>query len=245
MQWYAACLFVGTAPLLMTVSAAPAPSSAPPQLARQAITEFARCVAKRHPREAADYVLRKNTPISATIWAERRLADRVCVPGGSNRDDAKALLKLPAELRAVLAEVLVREEFPTFDASLINAAQPLGYANLVESLWPADACKKCKPDRLKEFEEMRAKASALMAPLVFGECAVRTDPANAHRLLMTEADSAEETSALRALGVAFAQCVSGGIKFTTTRKVVREALALNYYRLAHAPRVQTAAGATR
>jgi hypothetical protein len=188
-------------------------------------------------------VIRTNIPLSLTIRAERKLADRACVPARSTRNDAKALVKLPEELRAALAEALVHEEFPTFHPDQVNAARPLGYANMVESLWPADSCKKCNGERRGEFEAARTKARKLTEPLVFGECAVRTAPANAHRLLLTKAGSPEEKAALHSLRRAFERCVPEGSRFGMSRTAVRDLIALNYYRLARAPRVQPVTGA--
>lgn len=243
-----AFIVAGIVALPVAASAAPNPSPAPPHVSRQTIVEFARCVITRHRREAADYVLRK-TP---RVWqisssAERRLGDRDCIPRTSTREDAQALLKMhkDEQLRPALAEALVREEFATFEANLINTAQPLEYGKLVDSLWAPDACRKCRGQQLKDFEQARARSNVLMAPLVFGECVVRTDPASAHRLLIIEPGSSEETSILNALQPALSNCVADGARLNTNRRAVREVVALNYYRLAHAPRVQTAAGAPK
>jgi hypothetical protein len=224
------------------VCAAPASEFKESHVSRASIAAFAACLAKRHRSEAADYVIRANVPFSTTLRAEKKLADRACVPATSSRGDAKAMLKLPKELRAALAEALVRQEFPVFDASQTGTARPLDYANMPENLWPNASCKKCKPEKLRESEDARAKASKLMAPLVFGECAVRTDPANSHRLLLTEVGSPEEDAALSALQPAFADCVIDGLQFSISRAAVRDIVALNYFRLARAPRVQQTAG---
>jgi hypothetical protein len=227
-------------PAAAYAAAVPAPKSQP---SRAMIADFANCLSKRHHREAADYVIRTKIPFESLIRAEKRLSDRACIPTRSSRAEAKALLKLPEELRAALGEALVREEFPTFSISQISAAQPLDYANMVERLWPADACKKCDPDRRKKFEHARATATELTLPLVFGECVVRTDPQNAHRLLSTKANSSEEKAALSSLQIAFQDCVIEGSQISRNRSAVRDLVALNYYRLARAPRVQQTAGA--
>ena len=142
-------------------------------------------------------------------------------------------------LRPPLAEALVREDFPAFDARLIETAQPLDYGKVVEQLWPAGTCKGCNAARLKEIELARARSTAVMGPLTFAECVTRTDPASAHKMLMSETDTPEESAALRALGSAFEQCVVAGDEFKIVLVDLRTSLALSYYRLAHAPRVRT------
>jgi len=222
-------------------AATPAVSSAGPQV----IAEFAGCLARRHHREVADYVIRANVPTSSIIRAEKRLVDRACIPARASRDEAKALLKLPEELRPALAEVLVREEFPVFEASQISAAQPLDYAKMADRLWPAADCAQCGPSKLREVEAARARAIKLMAPLVFGECAVRTDPANAHRLLLARAGSPEEAAAFESLQPAFGYCVMKDQRLGMSRTGARGLLSLNYYRLARSPRVQPAPGGAK
>lgn len=234
------------AALLPAVASAAQSGSA--QVLPQSIADFAQCVVKRHRDEASDYVLRRTSrPWQVTSSAERRLGDSHCIPPTISREDGRLLLKMheKEQLRPAFAEALVRNEFPTADASVIITAQPLDYGKLVDSLWPPDACKNCRGQQLKDFENARARSAALMAPLIFGECIVRTDPANAHKLLMTLPASAEETSVIGALQPSFSNCVAEGQQLSTTRSVVRDVVALNYYRLARAPRVQPAAEVTK
>jgi hypothetical protein len=221
--------------------AAPSPPDLP-RVNRQVFTQFARCVAQRHHRDAAQHVLR-TTPSSPkeAARAQRKLADPRCLPADASPDDRRRLLRMAedGQLRPVLAEALVREDFPTFDATLINAAAPLGYGRLVDKLWPADACKGCKPAQLREFELARARSSALLAPLLFGECVARTDPANAHKMLVSDAGSLQESAATEALRPALAHCIVVGGQLKIALQDLRESLALNYYRLARAPRMHT------
>jgi hypothetical protein len=219
--------------------AAPAPSS----IGSQDVGLFAGCLAKRHRRAVTDYVIRADIPTSAIIRAEKSLADPACVPAGSSRAEAKTLLNLPEELRPALAEMLVREEFPIFEVSQISAAQPLDYAKTAERLWPA--CAGCEPRKLKQVEAARARAARLMAPLAFGECAVRTDPADSHRLLLAEVGSPEEAAALRSLQPAFEQCVMPDERLGMSRTAARGLISLNYYRLARSQRVRPAPGGAK
>lgn len=231
----------------LLVSVTPATLAAPPpptlgQVPRPILTEFARCVAKLHHREAADYVLRTASSWTpAGVSARRKLADARCIPAGTDRRDERALLSRDDldQLRPPLAEALVRQDLPAFDASHIGTAQPSASGKLVDQLWPAGACKSCKPAQLKKIEQARARSSALMAPLIFAECVARTDPASVHTLLMSEAGSLEESATVPGLRPALEQCVVQGAQFKVVLTELRMALALSYYRLAHAPRLLT------
>lgn len=203
---------------------------------RPLVAEFARCVAERYRQDASDFVLRKKV-----LWAKsslHKLSDDDCLPAQATREQAKILEKLTAdELRPSLADALVRLEFPAPDQDLIATAQPLPSGALVDNLWPSDGCENCSADQKKKVEKVRALTNTLMAPYIFGECAVRFDPNNAHRLLMADVNSSDEAATFSLLASAFGQCVAEGSKAEMSRANVRGLIALSYYRLAHAPRI--------
>jgi hypothetical protein len=210
---------------------------------RPLVAHYAQCIVERDHTEAADFVLRKNVEWTKSGQSKvRKLIDKSCVPSQATQVQAATLKKMTVEmLRSPIADALVRFELPTSDPTLIATAQPLPSAGLVESLWPSDACKKCNAEQRKEFDETRVRTSASMAPYIFAECAVRTDPGDAHKLLMSEMNSADESSAFAGLAPAFSQCVAEDAKINSSRTVLRGLIALSYYRLAHAPRVGAAA----
>ena len=229
----------------LCVSIGPAAVAAPPQAGIAKVpppiaTEFVRCVAERHHREATDYVLRRTASrVQAAARARRKLADEGCVPADATGEDARNLLSSDKEdqLRPLLAEALVRADYPTFDATRISTAQPLNYGKLVDDLFPPGACKGCKPAKRKEFEQARAHFHGLFAPLVFGECVARTDPASTHKMLLSDAGSPQESAAIDALQPTLEHCVVQGVQFKIDVMELRKSLALNYYRLAQAPRM--------
>jgi hypothetical protein len=199
---------------------------------------FATCLVERHHADAATYVLGNYTEWPrGPISTRNKLKDTSCVPAQASHQDAGLLLQLSdSSMKAALAQVLVRTEFPTFDAAVILTAKPLPTGTLVDQVFPPNGCRGCTAEHLAQFRAARAKFNAGMAPLIFGECAVRTDPANTHALLMTWPGSAEEKTAFGALAAALDSCVVQGAQFTATRSVMRGLIALGYYRVAHAPR---------
>lgn len=204
---------------------------------RRIAKDFARCLVQNYRDEAVKLALSKRKLPGGKYQAQSLRSYRNCTPDYAKRRGTSSQRTLPLDaLLFALSDELVRQEFPTFDPNLIRTAQPLPTAGLLDEIWPVDPGKKPS----KRVEEARARANSFLAPQMFGECAVRTDPAGAHRLLMTTAGSAAESSALRALQAAFGHCVTQGSQFTASRESLRGIVALSYYRLAHAPRVQPA-----
>jgi hypothetical protein len=206
------------------------------------IDAFAKCVVAKHPSDSANYVLNSYSDWrTAPTSTPGKLKDKGCIPAQASSQDTSLVLKLSENaIKAALAEALARREFRAFDATAIKTAKPLQSGSLVDSLFPPDACKKCGAKQKAEFEDARVKLNNLMAPIIFAECAVRTDPENAYAVIMSERASAEETASFNAMQPAFNSCLVRGLQFTTTRSVLRGLLALSHYRIAHAPRLKLA-----
>ena len=230
--------------LAQAASAQPMPKGITAQFADPHVVDaFAQCVVAKHPSDAATYVLGNVTDrrTAPRFSVPRSLKDKTCIPSQASREDARLLPELSEDaVKAALADALVRREFPSFDGRVIKMAKPLPSGTLVDTLFPPDACNKCDARRKAEFEDARLKLNNVMAPIIFGECAVRTDPANAHALIISEPSSAEETAYISALAAAFDNCLTKGAQFTASRSVLRGLIAISYYRIAHAPRVDLA-----
>jgi hypothetical protein len=213
---------------------APAPSIDP-----RIVAGFARCVVERHHPEAAAYALSDYADWrTAPRTTPAALEDQSCVPATASQADASLLLKLPENsIKFALADALVRQEFPVFDAAVILTARPLKSSSLVDALYPPGACRQCGAKQLAEVQQARARMSAIVAPIVFGECAVRTDPSHAHALVMAPPGSSQEKAMLEALAAALGSCVAQGGQFAATRPMLRGIIAISYYRVAHAPRL--------
>jgi hypothetical protein len=143
-----------------------------------------------------------------------------------------AMILGPAEFQEALADVLVKQEFPTFDPNLIEGTPPLKQPILDESAFAPKPGKAYKPEELEKLEQTKADLRAGIGFWDFGECVVRANPAGAHALLMTEVASAEEILALQNLRPSFAQCPGLSSKFDNPADL-RGTIAENFYRLAH------------
>ena len=69
-----------------------------------------------------------------------------------------------------------------------------------------------------------------------GECAVRANPQGAHSLLSARLNSNEESAAVQAMMPAFASCLPKGQQVRFNILSLRGTVAVNYYRLALAPK---------
>jgi hypothetical protein len=199
-----------------------------PAEVRDIAQEFATCAVKRRPQLASRYVL------DATFRPERseyqKLFDRGCVPTDGRRFTALAGGR--QQMSFALAEALVRQQYPS--ASMVDVATA---APLDHSLPPLERTHKSgKPLAAETFEDLEKGRAAIVAISILGECVVRGHPAAAHGLLLTEPGSMSEDQFLAALQPAAGNCVEKGAAISLTKYSLRGTIALNYYRLANAPR---------
>lgn len=217
------------------------PTIAPAKDTRQIIAEFARCVVKRHRTEVAQLVLS-----GVSNPTGRKVADPDCLWDTMAKADAAVALSLPPTIfEYALADVLVKDEFPKFDASLITTAGPIRQPVLDPTLFAPKPGKHYGPEELQELERTKAKMIAGIAFSQFGECVARADPVGSYALLGTEPTSPAEGAAIQALMPALAGCLDQGEQFDANRTNIRGIIAVNLYRLAHAPRVPPTSGAPK
>ena len=218
------------------------PTLAAPKETRQIIAEFARCAIKKHRTDAVQLVLDPSTTYDNNV---KRVADPDCLTGTAWRQSNGSVMSLPPDIMMyALADALVNDELPRFDPSLIEGAAPLP-RGLLEAVFTPKPDKHYSAKELKDLETARATAASRESFRAFGECVVRSDPVRSHALLRTKATSAEEGSAIQSMMPSFGQCLEQGQEFQANRTMIRGAVALAYYRLAHAPRAAPAAGASK
>lgn len=190
---------------------------------RQIMADFASCVVQRHHREAAHLVL----SLGVNHATAQTIADTGCVTAPMSLS--------PGAFQAALADALVRQEFPTFDPTLIAGSLPLAQPILNESAFAPKPGRTYKPEELQKLEQTKEGLRVGIAFWHFGECVVRANPAGAHALLMTSIASPEESSATHKLRSAIPQC-PGPISRADNTDDLRGIIAENFYRLAHCGR---------
>jgi hypothetical protein len=204
----------------------------PTDQSRPILADFAQCVVKRTPDLARALVL-----LSTSIDFESRympLFNADCFSSALRRNAAYGAVKLEMSRwrgRTIIAAALVNQDLANFDANQIKSAAPI--PRLTISPEGLSATKpKDKEALLKEQEDVILDA--------LGQCVVRANPVNAQILLRSKINSDEEMQAIQGLVPNLRACVDKGSQFKLDRESLRGVIALNFYRLAYAPRTEAA-----
>lgn len=221
-------------PLVLFVSLGIRPGAAlaeepNPDETRRVVLDYASCVVK---------------------WAHDKVARTVLADGDNNvikhdlagfiSGDCVALgidtMKFDGDLyRYALADALVRSEFANQGPSDFSDRPPLTHrqaptkSDIDAALANVTSAKK--RDALMHGFEAQNVVAALSQ---YGECVVRADPTDARLWILTKPGSTEEANRIDALRPSFGICLKNG-KVVFSKATLRGTVALNYYRLAHAP----------
>ena len=150
-------------------------------------------------------------------------------------------LHLPGEmLRYSIADALVAKDLASPELTDLERVAPLRHLS-VEDLQFAAGRKPRSAEAQQSAIDLR-EGEIFMSK--FGECVVRADPLHAHQFLRASVATAEESSALKLLAGALTKCAPGGASFKVNRTMMRGTIAVNYYRLATAPRSLPTPGVT-
>lgn len=210
------------------------------ELTRDTIRHFAECVVKRQPKLASEFVLdRSALPIGNRYYP---LADGYCLGIQSAPYYDEIALKMGGDtMRFALAEALLQPEIARIDPANFASAAPLVLPALQEKNYQPETNRSYTPEELKRLDEDRRRDLLTLVEYRFGECVGRADPQGSRTFLQATAESDAEWVALQALVPALSSCVEKGAQFKLDRTVLRGALALAYYNLAHAPKAAAAA----
>ena len=201
--------------------------------ARRVHYEFGECVVKRRPKQAEAYVL---SPIlkgeaREKLSAKMELGD--CLSDVVGENFADVMMQFPGDtLSYSLAEPLVRRSYGIAPITDFKGVSPLGHRTFEEK----DFAKLVKSAKSKVVEDAKAAARGAIFLSRFGECVVRTDPANSFALVMAEPGSIEDKSRMGALTGTLGACVPQGHTLSFDRMLIRGTIAVNYFRLAAAAR---------
>jgi hypothetical protein len=196
---------------------------------RKRVREYADCIVKKRPEDAVMAVL--STSDNATLVRDYpKLIDGYCLTGFTDKMWFSGDL-----LRYALADALVRRELASQAVLDPAAIPPLNHRDPVP---PASVTQASNEKKRFDREQWQfGVALAYSQVSHFGECVVRADPAGTHRLLASKPTSPSEGGAMLALRPSLSACLDKGNKLNLTKEVLRGTIALNYYRLAKAPRI--------
>jgi hypothetical protein len=196
--------------LVAAAALAPFTKQVPAPQNRQMTAEFASCIVRRKPHKAKLVVL-SNLESSAALGGAGELLLPDCLPYGSAGE--MTLQTWPILIRAALAQALIAKEHVTTLPQL-GTVPPLEHG--VAGKHP----------------ERGVELGIAMSQL--GECVVRHSPSASTQLVRSDVGSGAETAAFETLKPALSSCLSAGDTFSFSPEMVRAAVTLNYYRLAHA-----------
>ena len=204
---------------------------------------YGECIVKKKHSSARIFVLTPDLERGDFRRLVQMVGDGECAAKATDARGGVAL-KFPHDtMRYTLADALVRKEFSQTAPSSLKDAGPIAQPEFDETKYQPKAGNKLKQKELDALAESRAKRLSLVYFAQYGECVVRGDPDQSRNLLLATPDSAEESSAFSALKPTLGSCVIEGKSVKFNKATLRGTVAMNYYRLAHAPRVDGAAAA--
>jgi hypothetical protein len=207
---------------------------------RKIQADFGQCVIKKHLAPAQHFVLTPNMEKSEWRKDVSAIADGYCL-GVVAAAAGDVEMKFPVDtMRYALADALARKEFSAGAAASIKDAAPLEQPKLKEEDYQLEPGKRPRKGELEQLRENRQKQQSLIYLAGFGECVVRADPANSYALVMSDAETPQEDAAFKGLMPAYGGCLTAGQSLSFNKSTLRGTIAMNYYRLAHAPRFASA-----
>jgi hypothetical protein len=207
-----------------------AAAKAATQQARFAFKKFAECVVSKNAQDAQAYVV-EDMPEAQFARLRNKMLDEACWRTSTGLQPP--IMTTGLKLQGMIAEVLMAHETDQGPLQQISAISPLKHETIT------DENRKNDPETVKLIEAMLELFSA-------GECVVRADVNGSHALLKSGVASAQESETLAALKPTFGTCIKVDPGYTVTPDELRAAVAVNYYRLVHAPKPATAsAGGTK
>lgn len=208
---------------------------------REYTRAYAKCMVIFNHVEARNLILR-NTPNDrmerdfGSIYTSKPLA---LVPGCRELvlRNGYALVLQPDMFRAYLAEELVVADLkaPQTD-NFVNRAALTHWAVPAQ---PNFAAIATDPAKRAALEKAYAEEFGRVWLSHYGECVVRGNSRSSFGLLVSMPGTSAEKAALSELKPALSGCLVQGETLTFGKVVLRGAIAVNYYRLAHATPVAT------
>lgn len=206
---------------------------------RKIQTQYGNCVVKKQYEAARNFVLTPNLEGRDWTRAVQKVSDAYCLVAASSSYGSK--MTFPSDtMRYTLGEALVRREFPSGSPPSLKDAGPILQPVFDASKFVPEPGKKTKQKELDELAERRLEQQGKVYLAQFGECVVRAETGNSYALLMAEPGSAQEISAFNSLKPALSECLIAGHTLSFSKASLRGTIAMNFYRLAHAPRAAAA-----
>lgn len=202
---------------------------------RRIIHAYADCVVKGD-HDLASRAILSNFTNEDIFKRHRNLIRPDCVAEAANRGVSIGFRD--DTYRYAIADALIASDLRTFntadfsDRAKLTHHQPMDEAELAEAR--SKKLSEKEIERLQHVYQSRLTVSVLSH---YGECIVRGDPMGSRALLMSEPTSVSEKQAIEALRPALVRCLAKGESVKLDKTNLRGTIAINYYRLAMAPKI--------
>lgn len=200
---------------------------------RDVLDAFGQCNVKENPSLAREFILSGAAYIAVKKYTDLVKPECLGEALGERSFGSVELHMTPVVMGYLFADALVKMDLQRLDPNALRSAAHLPEIVVDPSTFKASSQSQAD---LAKREQAIATAQNDVALLKYGECVLRSDPIGARSVLEAKVNSKEEGSALNALMPAFRSCLNQGQQFKASRLILRGILAVNYYRLAHAPR---------
>ena len=204
---------------------------------REVLERYGQCVVKIDRRGASEAIL-SDVGNKEFRTRYRKLIDGDCLVNAAGGIGAGTIIRAKFagdQFRYALADALFRVELAGLPARIFDGVPKLDHRHPGEP--PAKVNRKGKPLRASDYEarlrdyDVQVAANYLSQ---YGECVARLNPVASRALLLTHAETRQETAAFESLRGTFAQCLPEAVTLTFSKVTLRGTLAVNYYRLAKA-----------
>lgn len=201
--------------------------------ARTVAYQFAECTIKRN-RKLAERIVLEQLRNSELMDRYHVLITGDCVPVGGW---GTLEVRFPEpHLQYALATVMVRSD-PSLTVTEPSSIPPLKHRGIDEAEYRPKPGKRVSDKRAAKLIEDRSEALARVALSLVGECVVRAAPAQSATLVRSEIASPAERAAFSSILPGLQGCLPAGKQISFSREVLRGIVAMNFYRLAKAPRM--------
>ena len=202
---------------------------------REMIHRYGECVIRTQQQRASEAILANVDNATLLTKYSELVVPRcmVTLPGST-----VSIRFTGDQYRYALADALVRKELAGQPAPDVDMVARLDHREPGAS--PSGLDEKGKPLSKKDLEtaqEAYREAQAYNFLSRYGECVVRRDPAAAKALLLTTPNSDAEKASFPGMSTALATCLPPGQTLSFGKSALRGTIAVNYYRLAKAPRL--------
>jgi len=200
-----------------------------PDEVRRVVANYATCIV-RHSHDQAAKALLADADNFMIKQDFRRLINGDCL-----RPDVQEIGFGTDLYRYALAEALVNAEFAKGGPSDFSDRPPLMHhpGPTQAQIDAAVAAEKSNKKRAK-IREAYEEQQIVPALSQYGECVVRVDPVGTRLWILSKPGSSEEAGRIEDLRHSFGMCLKDG-KVVFSKETLRGTVALNYYRLTHAP----------